>query len=425
VNNQKSQLIDKLQVASQIPTKARPDNTIAHGDRIANATSLQADQKLRFTLDGGPELEQHLASVCAQVLTGVRSLIPEGKLEGLLLAGGYGRGEGGVLQSNIGDRPYNDLEFYVFTKGSALLAERRYRDQLHNLGEQLSGPAGLEVEFKVITLRKLRQAKPSMFYYDLLAGHRWISGSDDLLAGCEHHLKPQEIPLHEATRLLMNRCTGLLFSLERLQRTEFGAEDADFVGRNLAKARLALGDVLLTACHQYHWSCRERHQRLLKLNFTEDLALLTEICRHHAAGVEFKLHPLRSQSSKDELSQQHIELTQLAAKLWLWLENRRLDTQFATPRDYACSTLNKCPETPAFRNRLVNARHFGLLAGVRKSGTRYPRQRLFHALNLLLWEPTTLNYSSLQQRVKHELQTQANDFPGLVNAYDQLWHQYN
>ena len=40
------------------------------------------------------------------------------------------------------------------------------------------------------------------------------------------------------------------------------ADDADFVGRNLAKDQLAFGDVLLTAHGQYHWSCQERHRRL-------------------------------------------------------------------------------------------------------------------------------------------------------------------
>ena len=49
--------------------------------------------------------------------------------EGEGLGGGYGRGEGGVLRSPESgeDQPYNDLEFYVFTRGSALIAERRFR----------------------------------------------------------------------------------------------------------------------------------------------------------------------------------------------------------------------------------------------------------------------------------------------------------
>ena len=219
----------------------------------------------RFTVDGDAALEERLGRLCEQVGTEVRALIPAAELDGLILAGGYGRGEGGVLRAKDGDLPYNDLEFYVFARGNAILAERKFRTPLHALGVRLSPAAGLDVEFKVLTLAKLRAAGPSMFFYDLLAGHRWVMGHDALLAGCEHHLAAQNLPLHEATRLLMNRGSGLLFSAERLRRERFGPEEADFLGRNLAKLQLALGDVVLAARGQYHWSCRQRHQRLLAL----------------------------------------------------------------------------------------------------------------------------------------------------------------
>ena len=79
----------------------------------------------RFTLDGSPELEQHLSALCQRVGERIRAMIPAGDLEGVLLGGGYGRGEGGVLRSVGRDLPYNDLEFYVFVKGSGVLADRR------------------------------------------------------------------------------------------------------------------------------------------------------------------------------------------------------------------------------------------------------------------------------------------------------------
>src|SRR5471032_3020939 len=53
----------------------------------------------RFTLDGDDALERHLERTCARVLSGIRGLIPAKKLEAVLLGGGYGRGEGGVLRS--------------------------------------------------------------------------------------------------------------------------------------------------------------------------------------------------------------------------------------------------------------------------------------------------------------------------------------
>jgi hypothetical protein len=369
----------------------------------------------RFTIDGSAALEKKLAATCEKVLTGVKSLVPAAKLDGILLGGGYGRGEGGVLKTPASDQPYNDLEFYVFVRGNPILAERKFRHPLHELGESLSPDAGLEVEFKVLTLEKLRRSAPSMFYYDLVAGHRWTLGDESLLADCEHHRDAAKIPLHEATRLLFNRCSGLLYSLDRLRRKDFGEAEADFAGRNLAKAQLAFGDVLLAAHGQYHWSCRERHARLAKLSGAENLPV-AELARHHAAGVEFKLHPTRSTESRDVLTARHAELSELGKKLWLWLESKRLGTNFPSPRDYAFSESNLCPETSALRNRLVNFRAFG---GGGLFCTGYPRERLFRALALLLWCENDF------EKIRAELRTDATDFSGLVNTYSQLWGRFN
>lgn len=419
------------QVGQKPPVSERAVNTVGQVDTVVNnesltgATNSLGSQPRSFTLDGSAALERHLRSVCDKVRQEVLAVVPSSKLEGLILAGGYGRGEGGVLRTDSREEPYNDLEFYVFVRGNRVLAERKYRPRLNELGQRLSPEAGLEVEFKVLTLGQLRSAPPSMFFYDLVAGHRWEVGDDSLLAGCEHHREPRDIPLYEATRLLMNRCTGLLFSAERLRRARFGTEESDFVGRNLAKLQLALGDVLLAARGHYHWSCRERHQRLAGLSAWGDERWREPICRHHAAGVEFKLHPIRTAAARETLAPRHAELSRLGKELWLWLENERLGTSFTTPDQYALSAIDKCPETAGWRNRLVNARAFGLAAALRPGAVRYPRQRLLHALSLLLWDDTAVSDPVRLKRVQAELNTHRDDFPGLVAAYEPLWHRFN
>ncbi|MBI4658731.1 MAG: hypothetical protein HY735_07750 [Verrucomicrobia bacterium] len=219
----------------------------------------------RFTLDGSDALEERLASLCARVRDGLKWIVPSDRLEAVLLGGGYGRGEGGVLRTADGDLPYNDLEFYVFVRGNSWLNERRWSDALRRAADEWSSEAGVHIELKILSLAKLRRCAVSMFYYDLLAGHRWVIGEEELLVGCEHHRSAERIPLSEATRLLMNRFTGVLFARDKLRRNEFTPEAHDFIVRNLAKAKLALGDAVLAAFGQYHWSCRERHRRLAQL----------------------------------------------------------------------------------------------------------------------------------------------------------------
>jgi hypothetical protein len=374
----------------------------------------------RFTLDGSDELEDHLTRTCERVLAGVQELIPPRKLDGLLLGGGYGRGEGGVLNSAAGDRPYNDLEFYVFVRGPNPLNEYLYGAALHRLGKRLAPDAGVDVEFKIISSATLRRSPVSMFYYDLVAGHRRLWGGN-MLAGCEHHGQAVNIPLVEATRLLMNRCSGLLFARQKLDQTELTVEDADFVGRNQAKAQLAFGDVILTAFGRYHWSCRQRYERLQHFNPTESLLWLDEARRQHAAGVAFKLHPQSAHpSSRGLLQSRHADLMRFALRIWLWLEARRLQCRFESPLEYALGPVNKCPETAAWRNYLVNAKVLGPKALFHPGSLRHPREKVLNALALMLWVVPP------SDRQSHPLlKPWNNKFCDPVVSYHALWRKCN
>jgi hypothetical protein len=365
----------------------------------------------RFTLDGDDPLEAHLTATCQLILDGLRGLIPERRLEAVLLGGGYGRGEGGVLHTEKGDRPYNDLEFYVCLRGNRHLNEHRHRLALEVLGEILTPRAGVEIEFKITSLAALRRAPVSMFTYDLTLGHRLLLGDPALVEDLDHHRDAAAIPPAETTRLLMNRCAGLLFAQERLRRAEFTAHDADFVQRNVAKAELAFGDAVLTNYGGYHWSCPERHRRLQLLKPDGWLPWLDDVRRHHVNGVLFKLRPERSQASRSTLQALHAAIVSLGLKVWLWHEQRRLGHTFGSALDYALSPHDKCPEAHPARNLLVNLKHDGPAALLRRDCCRHPRSDALSALSLLLWEP---------QRI-----STADTFSQHVAAYKARWQRVN
>ncbi len=379
----------------------------------------------RFTLDGSAELEAHLARTCERIAAGIHGLVPSQKLEAVLLGGGYGRGEGGVLQTAEGDQPYNDLEFYVCITGNRHWNERRFGRALHVLGEILTPQAGIEVEFRITSLAELRAGTVSMFSYDLLTGHRWLVGDESLLEGCRHHLDPEDIPLAEATRLMMNRGSGLLFAAERLARARFTPADADFVTRNIAKAQLGAGDAMLTAYGQYHWSVRERQRRFERLVHCERLPWLPELVQHHAEGTEFKLHPHRHLASREELAARHAVVAGLCREAWLWVEQKRLGTTLRSVWQYVEAPVNKCPHAPVWRNLLVNAKAHGPAALVRPGAWKHPRERVLNALALLLWHGPTAEEPKVLSRVQRELRTKATGFAELVSAYRDLWARVN
>jgi len=384
----------------------------------------------RFTLDGSDELERHLDGTCRLILAEVQAVIPRRKFLALVLGGGYGRGEGGVLHTAHGDRPYNDLEFYVFVSGNRLWNERMYGSALGSLAKRLSPEAGLHLEFKIDSLGQMRRNPISLFTYDLISGHRALLG-ENVFNGCEHHLQAGSIPVSEASRLLFNRCTGLLLVRELLHKssrsgsqTFASPDEADFMGRNLAKAQLCLGDALLVALGQYHWSCRERERRLASLAPLEEAPWFEQVRAQHREGVRFKLHPRQIWKSVLEFELEHRQLSALCLKVWLWLENRRLGSEFTSIQDYAFQRSERYPSRGSWRNYLLNLRTFGFKAALASLSWRYPRERLFNALSLLLWNGEDSTQPEIVQHLQKQLVTRAADWIGFVSVYKQIWPRY-
>ena len=386
--------------ARTLQSAATPASGLAPDSSAGLASDLAADWKVRaparlgevsppppgrrFTIDGDDGLEARIAGFCATASHGVQRIVRRRKLEALWLGGGYGRGEGGVLRLPGGDQPYNDLEFYIFIRGNRLLSRRLYGPPLRALAEAMGQTARIDVEFHIESCAHLRRCPPSMFYYDLVAGHYVAAGADDLLLA--RHADPRRLPVSEAARLLMNRGWGLLLAAQRLSRREFSPEAADFVARNIAKAQLAFGDAVLTVYGQYHWSCLERHRRLSALTEADPLPWMRELREHHRAGVEFKLHPQRRTTSAELLTAEHRRVTAFARQVWLWVESRRLGIRFDSPRDYATSRVDKWPNSSPWRNRLLNARIAGPVALWSPQSKQHPRGRVLNQLASLLWD---------------------------------------
>jgi hypothetical protein len=378
----------------------------------------------RFTIDGTQGLEAYLRRICETVRREVSAIVPKKKLAAIVLGGGYGRGEGGVLETEAGEEPYNDLEFYVFLNGNRLWHDHQFGKALHCLGHRLSSDAGLSIEFKIDCADRWRSGPVSMFSYDLVSGHRVVSGDEAVFFGCEHHHDGDAIPLAEASRLLFNRCAGLLLVREILRKTVPTDEDADFAVRNAAKVQLALGDVVLTVFGKYHWSVLERERRLAEFIPVEAPGWLSEVRSQYAQGVAFKLHPQRATKLEATFESEYLRLVDLAREVWLWLESRRLNEKFLTACDYALGAMDKWPGTAAWRNFCLTVKTFGPKAAVASYSRRYPRARLFNALTLLLWNSDCVAQAPFLDRLQRELHTNAADWQELVTVFKRVWPAY-
>lgn len=383
----------------------------------------QTEKSGRYTVDGGSELESRVDRILAETGDAVLSVVPENLVEGLALCGGYGRGEGGVFVDDEGrEHLYNDLEFFLFLKGSPAVNTSRFGSDVHREAERLTELHGIEVELKISSMDTLQRSHPSMFYYDLVMGHRWVIGDAGLFESMDQHRDGSAIPLSEATRLLMNRLSGLVFTRARLEGESWTEEDSDFAQRNIAKTSLALWDAFLTAQGLYHWSCVERGKRLEDQIGGNAGHEFFDLVRWHASGRRFKLRPHLDRGLRgEEIEARLEEILPIARKVWLWVESERLGHAFENIEAYLHFRKTKTPDTFWVKNMLLNARFFGWQAVAGARGFRYPRERLFDSLTAALWANEPLRSETLKAATRRD---NAGRYADWIGEYERLWGRF-
>ena len=239
----------------------------------------------RYTVIPSPALESLLDEALAGIGSAIETLHLPG-LKAVVLGGGYGRGEGGVLHTAQGDRLYNDLDFFVFSSGADPAAARRIDGALKTLSESWEKKLGIAVDFgPVKNLESLGGVASTLMFQELLRGWKPVWGQIDL-ARWIPALEPDRLPFSEAVRLLLNRGMGLIFAGEYLRA---GTDDPDFIVRNMMKVLLGSGDSLLIAAGAYRWRGTERTAAFAEYAKQENLP--EEYVRLYERAFRYKLEP--------------------------------------------------------------------------------------------------------------------------------------
>jgi hypothetical protein len=324
----------------------------------------------RYFEGNHPELESRLESHFERVRD---SFVAHGWPGSLVLGGGYGRGEGGVMQRQEAVGFSNDLDYFLFDDAPG---GQRLQAWCRRIEGEESESLGIDVEIKCLRADSLGDPSRSMMFADLVAGHVVVAGDAAFLTRLQAGLDFSRIEPEETTRLLWNRGSGLFFSRCRMGRDEA----LPFVLRNHAKVKLALGDAWLCLHGQYTSRCRERAARLATAALP---AAFSGLRQWHAEGVAFKFCPFAEGLTWSQLEEESRHLVEAWGRLFLTVEADRLQrpvTSFAQylawPRLMRRSPLIKNLAL-ALRDRLKRG------ACIRPLGD-YPRAGLMRALPCLL-----------------------------------------
>lgn len=224
----------------------------------------------RYTVRDTPEVvarvERDLAAVTRAVLEADPSL------RGLVLTGGFARGEGGTLDGV----PQNDYDFVAF-RGLG-----RSKVPYPELAKRLEGQLGLHVDLAPIAAWRIPWLAPSIFWYETALRGRTLAG-EDLLPRIRVR-SPQALDRAEGLRLLVNRSAGLLLV----------TEDADPHAWRIqaSKGLLAALDAHLLAAGAFAPSQVERWERLRAMREDHRAPILVEAVRGWMEwAFRFKVDP--------------------------------------------------------------------------------------------------------------------------------------
>jgi hypothetical protein len=235
--------------------------TFRYAARGSEAFNQRLDQALQAA-------SATLAQAAGGALAAGGAQTTGGALAGLILSGGYGRGEGSVVRGPDGtEQAWNDVDLTPVARPG------RKADLVRIVagimaGQDMAGVAGsgrLQAIFKstmgadldfgrVLEEADIRRLPPVLLWIETGRGHRIIGGDPNLFSrnlSFDPAMAPDPV---EASKLLLNRGAGLLMAAVKAAGQTASAHDCsdpDFVRRNAAKCGLALGDALLIALGQY------------------------------------------------------------------------------------------------------------------------------------------------------------------------------
>lgn len=324
-----------------------------------------------FAAHGSDAFNAWMEEKVQRIASAVENALRE-NLHALVLGGGYGRGEGGVVRTSAGERPYNDLDFVLVVRRR----EPGISERLAPVSQQFGLELGIDVDFsRPLTEGDIRRWPHWLMWHDLLMAHRVVIGPGDVLTANAPASLREQPPLTEATRLLLNRGAGLLWSL-RIARDLEKAHDEDFLRRNLHKCELAIGDsVIMTAKrHQARYTGREGLLREILAADSDELSFVSEDA--YKAALAFRLAPSEA-ASKQPTEDDLLRTAERWSRAFMHLESCRTGGRFADASAYTAWAGIRESELHGLKHVLPN---FARNLKLGRCSLRYPRERLFRAL---------------------------------------------
>ncbi len=280
------------------------------------------------TLQQDPQAEHICRHVLAQVCDIVMRHLDKSQLCALILLGGYGRGEGGLITHPVSGQlyPHNNFDLLLILNNQMKVTPRLERiisDALTPLRQQ----AGLGIDISVTSISKMRNANCRVIWYDMRHGHRTLLGDANFVPSLTQHTV-QNIPHWDARNLMINRGSLLLVNRFLLSQSTPDVYRTTII-KHAMKAIIGYGDALLFCLGKYHWSYAEKQQRMANEN-----SIAPDFKQLYLQAMNFRFSPCYAQFQNINLASWNESIVNTLQPVHLRCERQRLNNQDLTWKSY-------------------------------------------------------------------------------------------
>ncbi|RLB06068.1 MAG: hypothetical protein DRG83_01190 [Deltaproteobacteria bacterium] len=314
-----------------------------------------------YTVYNDARINEKISSDLSYIVTEILKVIKSDHIHSIVLTGGFGRGEGGVIFEKKGEiRIVNDYDIGIILRENPLkylLNLKGYSEKTAYLSERLAHELNIkQVDLSVKNSNMLRFLPPTILYYETLNGYKLLYGNGDLTRIIPN-FKSEDLPLVEGTKLFLNRGGGLLIAAKYFIPSG-DVEEHDKLNFIVEcdKAIMAMGDSILLLERKYHYSYIKRKEIIRSLNL-KNVPLSEKIIPMYISALENKVKPDFDNYPKMDLITWWFEIQELYDEFFKQFEQIRLGVKFKTWLEYV--NLRKFDRKYSIKRRLLETAKAG------------------------------------------------------------------
>ena len=232
-----------------------------------------------YTVRDDKKIDEVIAKDLEFIAEHIREALP---VHAIVLGGGFGRGEGGVLITETAIRPVNDYDIFVVVSD---LDRVDFKPLSRNLAKQVKIRS---IDLLPIRYSDLQQLSATQVHYDLKYGGTLLWG-ENILDQIPRY-RNSDVDHRSGKTLLLNRLVCALegFS-ENFVHSGMNGEERFFLVNQTGKVVSACVEALLMLKGKYHHSYSERRNI-----FDAEFPDWHRLRRLNSQATEFKLRPSES-----------------------------------------------------------------------------------------------------------------------------------